>query len=195
MIKYTLNSTLIEYLMTGNNAENKRIIDKIEIDWDLNDTKATNLVNGYYNTNVKIDIAEAGIISFLTGKIEAGPLVTGGITFITNFAQPYAEQKDSQLDQKEKYYQAVTILKQERQNKADQMYKAENMILYGAPYNIYGSDGKIIMKNLNEFNKDKTTKLTVEMAEKMRIRNENYRRTRNPNLFLNHRRLSVRELK
>ena len=193
MIKYTLNSTLIEYLMTGNNAENKRIIDKIEIDWDLNDTKATNLVNGYYNTNLKIDIAEAGIISFLTGKISkpvVGSIVTGILYY-----KDYKDGKNPQLDQKEKYYQAVTILKQERQNKADQMYKAENMILYGAPYNIYGSDGKIIMKNLNEFNKDKTTKLTVEMAEKMRIRNENYRRTRNPNLFLNHRRLSVRELK
>ena len=80
MIKYTLNSTLIEYLMTRNGAENKRIIDKIEIDWDLNDTKATNLVNGYYNTNLKIDIAEAGIISFLTGKISkpvVGSIVTG----------------------------------------------------------------------------------------------------------------------
>ena len=193
MIKYTLNSTLIEYLMTRNGAENKRIIDKIEIDWDLNDTKATNLVNGYYNTNLKIDIAEAGIISFLTGKISkpvVGSIVTGILYY-----KDYKDGKNPQLDQKEKYYQAVTILKQERQNKADQMYKAENMILYGAPYNIYGSDGKIIMKNLNEFNKDKTTKLTVEMAEKMRIRNENYRRTRNPNLFLNHRRLSVRELK
>ena len=193
MIKYTLNSTLIEYLMTRNGAENKRIIDKIEIDWDLNDTKATNLVNGYYNTNLKIDIAEAGIISFLTGKISkpvVGSIVTGILYY-----KDYKDGKNPQLDQKEKYYQAVTILKQERQNKADQMYKAENMILYGAPYNIYGSDGKIIMKNLNEFNKDKTTKLTVEMAEKMRIRNENYRRTRNPNLFLNHRRLSDRELK
>ena len=193
MIKYTLNSTLIEYLMTRNGAENKRIIDKIEIDWDLNDTKATNLVNGYYNTNLKIDIAEAGIISFLTGKISkpvVGSIVTGILYY-----KDYKDGKNPQLDQKEKYYQAVTILKQERQNKADQMYKAENMILYGAPYNIYGSDGKIIMKNLNEFNKDKTTKLTVEMAEKMRIRNENYRRTRNPNLFLNHRRLSVRELR
>ena len=193
MIKYTLNSTLIEYLMTRNGAENKRIIDKIEIDWDLNDTKATNLVNGYYNTNLKIDIAEAGIISFLTGKISkpvVGSIVTGILYY-----KDYKDGKNPQLDQKEKYYQAVTILKQERQNKADQMYKADNMILYGAPYNIYGSDGKIIMKNLNEFNKDKTTKLTVEMAEKMRIRNENYRRTRNPNLFLNHRRLSVRELK
>ena len=179
--------------MTRNGAENKRIIDKIEIDWDLNDTKATNLVNGYYNTNLKIDIAEAGIISFLTGKISkpvVGSIVTGIL-----YQKDYKDGKNPQLDQKEKYYQAVTILKQERQNKADQMYKAENMILYGAPYNIYGSDGKIIMKNLNEFNKDKTTKLTVEMAEKMRIRNENYRRTRNPNLFLNHRRLSVRELK
>lgn len=36
---------------------------------------------------------------------------------------------------------------------------------------------------------------TVEMAEKMKRRNDNYKRTGNPNFYLNHRRLSVRELR
>ena len=69
------------------------------------------------------------------------------------------------------------------------------MILYGAPYNIIGSGGKIILNNLNKFNENKTNKLTVEMAEKMKRRNDNYKRTGNPNFYLNYRRLSVRELR
>ena len=107
----------------------------------------------------------------------------------------YVEGKDSQLRQNEKYYQAVSIIKQESKNKANQMYKAENMILYGAPYNIIGSGGKIILNNLNKFNENKTNKLTVEMAEKMKRRNDNYKSTGNPNFYLNHRRLSIRELR
>ena len=184
-----------EYPMSKNDTENKKMIEKIEKDWNLTDAKATNIVNGYYNTNKYIDIGEAGLVGVLTGKI-SNAFIAGGINVATNYVQPYLEGKNSHLTREEKYYQAVTIMKQERRNKAFIMYKTEILILYSAPHNIYDpASGKIIMENLNKFNQNQKIKLTKETAEKMKKRNDEFKKTKNPDLYLKNRSLSVKELK
>lgn len=69
------------------------------------------------------------------------------------------------------------------------------MKLYGAPYNLYGPNGKVIIKHLNEFNKHNNSKLSIEDVEKLKKRNDEYRKTGNPDVYLENRNFSIKKVK